>query len=100
MTRADLDEFVKCYNPENRHERKQRWSEKKNAEGPWRAFTYEELLARDKCSFDLLPSPRLADQVTYSQRPSATRFRTTTGSNRLADLPVNLQQELEKPSIS
>ena len=30
MVRADLDEFVECYHPENRHQRKPTWDEKKN----------------------------------------------------------------------
>src|ERR1700681_500522 len=33
MVRADLDEFVECYHPENRHQRKPTWNEKKNPEG-------------------------------------------------------------------
>jgi len=28
LRRADLDEFVKCFNPENRHQRRQTWSER------------------------------------------------------------------------
>lgn len=52
MTRADLDEFVACYRPGERHKRRQTWSEK-NPEGRWRAFSYEEIAARDKCSLDL-----------------------------------------------
>ena len=53
MTRADLDEFVKCYNPTNRNQRKPTWDEKKHPDGRWRAFTYDELVARDKCSLDI-----------------------------------------------
>jgi len=53
MRRADLDEFVKCYHPANRNQRKATWDEKKNPEGPWRSFTYDELVARDKCSLDI-----------------------------------------------
>ena len=53
MARADLDEFVSCYHAENRHQRKPTWDEKKNSEGRWRVFTYEELIARDKCSLDI-----------------------------------------------
>ena len=52
MTRGDLDEFVKCYNPENRAKRRTTWSEKK-PEGRWRPYTYEEIIARDKCSLDI-----------------------------------------------
>lgn len=52
MKRDDLDEFVKCYNPENRHNRKPTWTEK-NLDGRWRAFDYEELINRDKASLDI-----------------------------------------------
>jgi len=51
LKREDLDEFVTCYNPANRHERKPTWSEKK-PDGRWRAYDYEELVARDKASLD------------------------------------------------
>ncbi len=52
LTRADLDDFVDCYKPDNRHARRPTWTEK-HPEGRWRAYTYEELTARDKCSLDL-----------------------------------------------
>ena len=52
LKREDLDEFVKCYNPQNRHERKPTWSEK-NPNGRWRAFEYDELINRDKASLDI-----------------------------------------------
>ena len=45
LVRADLDDFVACYNPGNRHER----SETER----FRAFSYEELVARDKTSLDI-----------------------------------------------
>ncbi len=47
IKRADLDDFVTCYNPKNRHERKSTWSEQ-NEKGRFRSFPYEELLKRDK----------------------------------------------------
>jgi type I restriction enzyme M protein len=52
LTRADLDEFVACYNPANRHERTATWSEA-NPQGKWRGFHYDELLARDKVNLDI-----------------------------------------------
>jgi type I restriction enzyme M protein len=52
LKRSDLDEFVKCYNPENRHNRNPTWSEK-NPQGRWREFNYEELINRDKASLDI-----------------------------------------------
>ena len=52
LKRSDLDDFVACYHPQNRHERKPTWSEK-NPTGRWRAYSYEELLQRDKVSLDI-----------------------------------------------
>jgi type I restriction enzyme M protein len=52
MTADDLADFVKCYNPQNRHNRSETWSVE-NPEGRWRKFTYDEILARDKTSLDI-----------------------------------------------
>jgi type I restriction enzyme M protein len=52
LQRSDLDEFVAGYHPENRHDRKPTWSED-NPTGRWRAFTYEELMQRDKANLDI-----------------------------------------------
>lgn len=38
--------------PGDRNKRKATWSEK-NPEGRWRAYSYDEILARDKVSMDL-----------------------------------------------
>ena len=53
LQRQDLDEFVKCYRPDNRHERKATWSQKRNPQGRWRAFFYDELVKRDKVNLDI-----------------------------------------------
>jgi type I restriction enzyme M protein len=45
LTRADLDDFVRCYNPENRHQR----SETER----FRCLTYEDLIKRDKANLDI-----------------------------------------------
>ena len=78
MKRADLDEFVSCYNPENRHQRKATLGREEEPEGRWRAFTYEELIARDKCSLDIfwLKDESLED----SARPA--RAARPRGGNR------------------
>ena len=52
LQKSDLEDFIKCYNPENRHRRQETWSED-NPEGRWRKFSYEELVARDKTSLDI-----------------------------------------------
>src|SRR5436309_14739334 len=45
LKRTDLDDFIKCYNPKNRHARKE--SER------FKCFTYAELLKRDKVNLDI-----------------------------------------------
>ena len=52
MKRADLDEFVALYKPGALHERAATWSET-TPERRWRAYDYDELVNRDKCSLDL-----------------------------------------------
>jgi type I restriction enzyme M protein len=52
LKRSDLDEFVACYNPENRHERKETWSAE-NPDSRWRCFSYEEIAKRDKMNLDI-----------------------------------------------
>lgn len=58
----DLKDFITCYNPKNRHKRKETWSEA-NPEGRWRKFDYDDIIARDKTSLDIswLKDNSLAD---------------------------------------
>jgi type I restriction enzyme M protein len=52
LKRDILDEFVACFHPENRIDRKPTWSES-STEGRWRAYSYEELVSRDKANLDI-----------------------------------------------
>jgi type I restriction enzyme M protein len=52
LQRHHLDEFVTLYNPENRHDRRETWSEE-NPNGRWRVYSYDEVIARDKASLDI-----------------------------------------------
>jgi type I restriction enzyme M protein len=45
LERGDLDDFVNCYNPANRHERTET--------DRFKPFTYDELVGRDKASLDI-----------------------------------------------
>jgi type I restriction enzyme M protein len=92
MKRDDLDEFVLCYNPKNRHERKATWSEK-NPDGRWRVYSYEELVARDKASLDIfwlrdeslaesdnLPPPEvIAQEIVEDLEAALEQFRLIAG---------------------
>jgi type I restriction enzyme M protein len=69
LKREHLDEFVKLYNPANRHARVATWSAEVDAkvrtgpDGRWRAYDYADLIARDKASLDIfwLKDDSLAD---------------------------------------
>ena len=77
----DLQDFIKCYNPDNRHDRKE--TER------FRAFSYEELMQRDKASLDIfwlkdesledsdnLPDPAvLAREIVESLETALEQFR-------------------------
>jgi type I restriction enzyme M protein len=50
----DLRDFIACYSPGNISRRKETYDPDKNPEGRWRKFTYDEILARDKTSLDII----------------------------------------------
>jgi type I restriction enzyme M protein len=59
----DLKDFIACYNPENRHKRKETYNAETNPEGRFRKFTFDEIISRDKTSLDItwLKDKSLAD---------------------------------------
>ena len=88
LQRKDLDEFVECYKAANRYDRKATWSEEHTA-GRWRAYSYDELVARDKASLDIfwlkdesledsenLPEPRvLAAEIVEDLESALEQMR-------------------------
>ncbi len=95
LTRSDLDEFVACYQPGDRHNRKPTWSEE-TPDGRWRAYTYDELAQRDKLSLDLfwlrdesledsanLPEPHLlAEEIADDLRSALEEIEDVLGDLR------------------
>jgi type I restriction enzyme M protein len=93
-----LAEFLKCYNPKNRHKRKATWDADKNPEGRWRKYTYAELTARDKTSLDIfwlkdkgltdldnLPEPdTLAEEIIENLESGLATFRAVLTGLRKA----------------
>ena len=79
---SDLDEFVACYNPKNRHERKE--SER------FKSSTYDELAKRDKVNLDIfwlkddaleesanLPAPEIiAQEIADDLEAALEQFAT------------------------
>jgi len=82
----DLQDFTRCYNPQNRHERKE--TER------FHVFTYEELMQRDKVNLDIfwlkdesledsanLPDPDvLAHEISETLESALDQFTTISQS--------------------
>lgn len=89
----DLQDFINCYQSGKRQKRKETWSES-NADGRWRKFSYEEILARDKTSLDItwikdksladldnLPDPDvLAEDIIENLESALESFREIMAS--------------------
>lgn len=85
----DLNDFIKCYNPENIHKRKETYDAEKNPEGRWRKFSYKDIIERDKTSLDItwikdksltdldnLPDPDvLAEEIIENLQAGIESFR-------------------------
>ena len=92
LSRADMDEFVKCFNPADRHDRTSTWSEE-SPDGRWRPYSYEEIVSRDKASLDIfwlrdesledsanLPEPHvLAEEIADDLRASLEQIEGILG---------------------
>lgn len=96
MTEADLADFVKCYNPENRYERTQTWSEE-NPEGRFRRFDIKQILERDKTSLDIfwIKDKTLAD---LDNLPTPDELASSIIENLQSALDsfLELQSQLKK----
>ncbi|RQO83319.1 class I SAM-dependent DNA methyltransferase [Acidovorax sp. FJL06] len=99
LTRADLDEFVTLYQADNRQQRQATWSPEVDAikgsspDGRWRAYSYDELVARDKTSLDIfwlkdesladsdnLPAPGvIARDIVEDLQAALAQFRLIAG---------------------
>lgn len=91
LARADLDDFVACCNPENRHDRKE--TER------FRPFPYEDLVKRDKANLDIfwlrdesvedsasLPPPDvLAEEIVEDLRAALEQFEEIGTDLRLRE---------------
>jgi len=94
MRFRDLQDFIQCYNPQNRHVRKESWDPETNPEGRWRKYTYEELIVRDKTSLDIfwlkdksltdldnLPEPEiLASEIIENLEAALANFKNVSAT--------------------
>ena len=89
LKRSDLDDFVACYNPKNRHGRKE--SER------FKSFAYEELLKRDKLNLDILI--RSLPFAQSASRPSRLIRRSPAAQLWLKDESLEDSANLPDPDI-
>ena len=92
LSEKDLEDFIKCYNPENRYSRKETWSEE-NHDGRFRKFGIDEIMQRDKISLDIFwikdksladldnlpPADQLADDIIENLQSALESFRELKG---------------------
>ena len=90
LTRADLDDFVACYHPDNRLQREE--TER------FRCFSYDELVKRDKANLDIfwlrdesmedtanLPPPDvIANEILEDLRAALEQLEEITGDLGIA----------------
>src|SRR5438270_4104889 len=95
LKRGDLDDFVACYNPKNRHERKE--SER------FKSFTYEGITKRDKLNLDIfwlkdesledsanLPAPDIiAAEIVEDLQAALAQFATIAADLKQRSEPSN-----------
>ena len=104
IKRADLEEFVKLYKPEDpREKRRENWSEEegkrgKSPDGRWRSFTYDEIIKRDKANLDIfwlkddsledsenLPDPEILAQEIADDLQTALNHFASIAAELTAD---------------
>jgi type I restriction enzyme M protein len=80
LKRSDLDDFVSCYNPQDRHNRKESEC--------FEPFSYEDLIKRDKVNLDIvlledeslkessnLPEPKvIAEEIVEDMQSALDQF--------------------------
>lgn len=92
MKLDDLQDFIACYNPSNRHKRTETYSES-NPDGRWRKYSYDDIISRDKTNLDIfwlkdksladldnLPDPdELAEEIIEDVEAALEGFRGIVG---------------------
>ncbi|HRH43146.1 MAG TPA: class I SAM-dependent DNA methyltransferase [Pyrinomonadaceae bacterium] len=90
---SDLQNFIDCYNPTNRHKRQETFNAETHPDGRWRKFDYDEIISRDKTSLDItwikdksladldnLPNPdELAEEIIENLEAGLQSFKAIIG---------------------
>jgi type I restriction enzyme M protein len=100
LKESDLDDFVKCYNPENRHLRAETYSAD-NPDGRWRKFTYDEITARDKTSLDItwIKSGDSTDDYTLGELLNLIKEKSAAIATAVGNAEICFQRPAHSPAI-
>lgn len=88
LKESDLDDFVKCYNPVNRFDRKETYDKEANPNGRWRKFTYQEIISRDKTSLDIswIKSDDVDEDLTLNEILEKIKEKSQNIANAVEEL--------------
>ena len=88
MQRHHLDDFVKCYNPDNISGRVETYDADKNPNGRWRKFSVDEITKRDKTSLDItwIKQDSEANEYTLAQLMDMIKSESDSIGNAVAQL--------------
>lgn len=88
MQRHHLDDFVKCYNPDNISGRVETYDADKNPNGRWRKFSVYEITKRDKTSLDItwIKQDSEANEYTLAQLMDMIKSESDSIANAVSQL--------------
>lgn len=88
MQRSHLDDFVKCYNPDNVAARAETYDPETNPNGRWRKYPVEDILKRDKTSLDIswIKFNDESEDYTLSQLVGMLKEQSDNISKAVAEL--------------
>lgn len=88
LERHHLDDFVKCYNPDNINNRTETYDAESNPSGRWRKYSVEELTARDKTSLDItwIKQGGEEEEHTLAELMASIKDQSQSISNAVSEL--------------
>ena len=93
LERHHLDDFVRCYNPENIDMRTETFDAETSPSGRWRKYAVEELTARDKTSLDItwLKQGGEEEQHTLAELMASIKEQSQNISKAVSELEKLLE---------
>ena len=93
LRETDLQDFVDCYRPDDRHHRQETYHAESNPDGRWRKFTYDEVLERDKTSLDItwIKQGEESEDLSLPELISIIKEKSNNITEAVAELEILLE---------